>query len=239
MTSGSAPSGAPQRETRGPVDRDPRHAVPADREPRYRRAFGGPGDALRAALIVLVTAAITGGLTSVGQQYLPHELRSLANASGTWFAVVMAALVVARPRPVLAILLGILGLIVMNEAYGVISRWRGFYYGGGVTSIWNQIALVVGPGAGIAATWMRSPRPILVAVGASAPAAVLIGEGLFGLTVVSDTTSPVFWTIELAAGIGLVVVTAVTRFRTISAIGALLSASALGAALFYVVYSYL
>ena len=186
---------------------------------------------------MLVTAAVTGGLTSFGQQYLPHELRSLANASGTWFALVMGALVVARPRPVLAIILGVVGLIVMNEAYGVVSRWRGFYYGGSLSSMWNQIALLVGPVAGIAATWLWSPRPILVAVGASAPAAVLIGEGLFGLTIVSDTTSPVFWTIELAAGIGVVVVTAVTRLRSIPAIGVLVGASALGAALFYVVYS--
>ena len=237
MTSRSAPPGAPQPETRGLLDPNSRHAAPADEEPWFRRAFGAPGDALRAALIVLVTAAVTGALTSVGQQYLPDELRSLANASGTWFAVVTVALVVARPRPVLAILLGVLGLIVMNEAYGVVSRWRGFYYGGGVSSIWNQIALLVGTVAGIAATWLRSPRPVLVALGASAPAAVLIGEGLFGLTVVSDTTSPVFWTIELAAGIGVVVVTAVTRLRTIPSIGVLVGATALGAALFYVVYS--
>jgi hypothetical protein len=234
MTSGSARSATRQREARGSLEQDPR---PADRDRWYRRALGAPRDALRAVLIVLVTAAITGGLTSLGQQYLPDELRSLANASGTWFAVVMAALVVARPRPVLAIILGVLGLIVMNEAYGVVSRWRGFYYGGGLSSMWNQIALLVGPVAGIAATWLRSPRPILVAVGASAPAAVLIGEGLFGLTVVSDTTSPVFWIIELAVRIGVVVVTSVTRLRAVSAIGVLVGASALGAALFYAVYS--
>ena len=125
----------------------------------------------------------------------------------------------------------------MNEAYGVVSRWRGFYYGGGVSSIWNQVALVVGPAAGIAATWLRSPKPLLVALGASAPAAVLIGEGLFGLTVVIDTTSPVFWTIEFAAGIAIVVVTAVRRLRTVPSITVLVGASALGAAMFYLVYS--
>lgn len=237
MTSGTAPSQARLREARGPLKPDPRREAPADQEPWQRRAFGAPGDALRAALIVLVTAAVTGGLTSFGQQYLPGELRSLANASGTWFVVVVGALVVARPSPVLAIILGILGLIVMNEAYGVVSRWRGFYYGGGVSSIWNQIAALVGPVAGIAATWLRSPRPVLVALGASAPAAVLIGEGLFGLTVVTDTTSPVFWSIEVAAGIAIVVVTAVRRLRTVPSTAVLVGASALGAALFYVVYS--
>ncbi len=216
MTPGSTPSVAPQREG--------------------RRAFGAPGDAVRAALVVLGTAAVTGALTSLGQQYLPDELRSLANASGTWFAVVLCALVVARPRPVLAIVLGALGLVVMNEAYGVVSRWRDFAYGGGFGSIWNLIALVVGPVAGIAATWLRSPRPVLVALGASAPAAVLLGEGLYGLTVVSDTTSPVFWTIELVAGVGVIVLTSVTRLRMLPAIGLLVGASALGAALFSVVY---
>lgn len=186
---------------------------------------------------MLVIAAVWGGLTSFGQQYLPHELRSLANASGPWFSVVMASIVVARPRLTLAIILGILGLIAMNEAYGVVSRWRGFPYGGGLTSIWNQIAILVGPVAGIAATWLRSPRPMLIALGAAAPAAVLIGEGLYGLTVISDTTSPVFWGIELAGGIGLVAIAAVVRVRTVAPTAVLVGASALGAALFYVVYS--
>lgn len=124
----------------------------------------------------------------------------------------------------------------MNEAYGAVSRWRGFPYGGGLTSIWNLIAVVVGPAAVIAATWLRSPRRELVALGVAAPAAVFIGEGLYGLTVISDTTSPVFWSIELAAGVGLVAITAV-RVRTIAAIGVLVGASALVAAMFYVVYS--
>lgn len=202
-----------------------------------RQAFGAPEQAIRAVLIVLVTAAVWGGLTSFGQQYLPVDVGSLANASGPWFAVVLGSIVVARPRLVLAIILGILGLIVMNEAYGVVSRSRGFPYGGGLTSIWNVIALFVGPVAGIAATWVRSSRPVFVALGVAAPAAVFIGEGLYGLTVISDTTSPVFWSLELAAGVGLLVIVALTRIRGIAAIGVLVGASALGAALFYAVYS--
>jgi hypothetical protein len=207
-----------------------------DRERWDQRVFGAPRDAIRATLIVLVTAAVWGGLTSFGQQYLPDELRSLANASGPWFSVVMASIAVAWPRLGLAIILGALGLIVMNEAYGVVSRGRGFPYGGGLTSIWNLIAVVVGPIAGIAATWIRSSRSVLVALGAAAPASVFIGESLYGLTVVSDTTSPVFWSIELAAGIALVAVAAI-RIRSLVAIGVLVGATALGAALFYAVYS--
>lgn len=200
------------------------------------RLLGPPALAAQATLTVLVTAALWGGLTSFGQEYLPDELRSFANASGPWFTAVLASIVIARPRLWLAITLGALGLIVMNEAYGVVSRWRGFPYGGGLTSIWNLIAVAVGPVAGIAATWLRTSRPVLVALGAAAPAAVFIGEGLYGLTAISDTTSPVFWSIELAAGIALVVVAAI-RVRTIAAMGVVVGANALGAALFYVVYS--
>lgn len=196
-----------------------------------------PAQVLRAALIVLGTAAVWGGLTSFGQQYLPDAMRSLANASGPWFAVVLGAIVAARPGLAVAIVLGVLGLIVLNESYGVVSRWRGFPYGGGLTNFWTQIALLVGPIAGIAATWLRSPRPVLVALGASAPAAVWIGEGLFGLTVIGDTTSPVFWSLELAAGVGLVAVIAVTRVRTLAGVATLVGASAFEAALFYLVYS--
>lgn len=200
------------------------------------RLLGPPALAARAVLVVLISTAVWGGLTSFGQQYLPDELRSFANASGPWFSAVLASIVIARPRLWLAITLGALGLIVMNEAYGVVSRWRGFPYGGGLTSIWNLIAVVVGPVAGIAATWLRSSRPVLVALGAAAPAAVFIGEGLYGLTAISDTTSPVFWSIEFTAGVALVAIVA-ARVRAIAAVAVLVGATALGAALFYVVYS--
>lgn len=200
------------------------------------QAFGTSGDVLRAVLGVLGTAAVWGGLTSFGQQYLPAELRSLANASGPWFAVVMGSIVLARPRLVLAIILGAAGLILMNEAYGFVSRWRGFPYGGGITSIWNVIAVAVGPIAGVAATWLRSSRPVLVALGVSAPASVFIGEGLYGLTAISDTTSPVFWGIELALGIGLVALAVVMRLRTVVSIAVLVGATGVGAAMFYTVY---
>lgn len=201
-----------------------------------RSAFGTPSQTTRAVLIVLVTAAVWGGLTSVGQGYLPEDLRSFANAAGPWFVVVMGAIVVARPRPALAVVLGILGFVVMNQAYGVVSSWRDYAYGGGFSSIWNLIALVAGPAAGIAATWLRTSRPVPIALGTAAACAVLVGEGLYGLTVIGDTTSPVFWAIELGAGLALLAVTAALRLRTIAGVAVLVAASAVGAAMFYVAY---
>ena len=199
-------------------------------------ALGPPRQAVRDALLVLGTAAVWGGLTSLGQQYLPDQVRSLANAAGPWFVVAMGSIVVARPRPVLAIVLGILSLAIMNEAYGIVSRLRDYPYSGGLSSIWNLVALIAGPVAGIAATWLRSSNPMLIALGAAAGVAVLTGEGLYGLVVIGDTTSPVFWSIEIAAGLCLASVAAL-RLRNIVATSVLVLASVLGAALFYAAYS--
>lgn len=202
-----------------------------------RSAFGTRQQAVRAVLVVLLTTAIGGGLTAPAQEYLSAQLGSLANASGTWLAVVMGSILVARPRLVLAIILGIVGFVVMNESYGLVSRWRGYPYAGGLSSVWNRLAFGVGPVVGVASTWLRSSRPVLVALGAAAPAAVFVGEGLYGLTVIAATTSPVFWTIELVAGVIVVVLAVVLRLRRVGAASVLLAATGVGAALFYLAYS--
>ena len=35
---------------------------------------------------------------------------------------------------------------------------------------------------------------------------VLVGEGIFGLTVIANTTSPVYWTLSVLAGLAILVV---------------------------------
>nr|WP_121251134.1 DUF6518 family protein [Nocardioides ferulae] len=52
-----------------------------------------------------------------------------------------------------------------------------------------------------------------LALGAGALAGVLVADGIYGLTVVDSSTSPVYWTLCLAAGAVLVTATAV-RLRT-------------------------
>ena len=149
-------------------------------------------------IVVLVTVVI-GGLTSPAQQYLPDALRSLANAAGPWFIVVFVAVRLGRSPLVLSIVLGIAGFLLLNISYGVVSELRGFPYS--VLNIWSIIAIPAGIVVGCAVTWLDSERKLVVALGAAAPAIVLLAEGIYGLTVVLATTGPVVWILELVGGV--------------------------------------
>jgi ABC-type enterochelin transport system permease subunit len=86
--------------------------------------------------------------------------------------------------------------------------------------------------AGLAAVWLRSHRPALIAAGTAVPSAILLGEGFYGLTVVLATTGPVVWILELVAGIAFIVLVCVRRLRSGRAIALCVGLSLLGAAAF-------
>ena len=148
---------------------------------------------------MIVITVLGGGLTSPAQQYLPDALRSLANAAGPWFVVVFVAVRLGRSPMLLAIILGILGFVLLNVSYGVVSELRGFPYS--ALNYWTVIAIPAGVVAGIAVTWFGSRRRLLVVLGAAAPAVVLVAEGIYGLIVVLATTGPVVWILELVAAV--------------------------------------
>jgi hypothetical protein len=155
--------------------------------------------ALRAIAIVVVVSVIFGGLTSPAQQYLPDALRPLANAAGPWFVVVLVAVRLGRSPMVLAIILGIIGFLLLTISYGVVTELRGGPWAFG--NIWMEVSIPAGVVVGVAATWLGSDRRALVALGASAPAVVLLAEGVYGLTVVLATTGPVVWILEIVGGL--------------------------------------
>jgi hypothetical protein len=163
------------------------------------RAFGTWPALLRAVAIVVLTAVVIGGLTSPAQQYLPDALRSLANAAGPWFVVVFVSVRLARSPLVLSILLGIAGFLLLNASYGVVSEIRGFPYS--VLNVWSVVAVPAGVAVGCAVSWLDSKRKPLAVLGVAVPAIVLVAEGLYGLTVVLDTTGPVVWILELVGGV--------------------------------------
>ena len=188
-------------------------------------------------ILAVVAAFVLGGLTSVGQQYLPEHLHSLANSAGSWTAICFAVLVLSRIRGWRAAGLGILVFIALNEGYGLVTRLKGFPYGILFENYWTIIALVIGPIVGLAASWVQSKRPALVALGAAAPATVLVGEGVYGLLYVSDTTSPVYWTGSIVVGAVFVVLMAVLRVRSVGWGILSIALTAIGAALFVLAYS--
>jgi hypothetical protein len=197
------------------------------------RALGTWQTVVRAAAIVVAATVVIGGLTSPAQQYLPDALRSLANAAGPWFVTVLAAVYAGRSRPIVAVVLGIAGFLLLNISYGVVSELRGFAYSAGPHNIWSILAFPVGVVAGLAASWLRSSRPMLVAMGAAAPAAVLLGEGMYGLTVNLATTGPVVWVLELVGGVALLVVVSLVSLRRVRPIALCAGLAVAGAVVLY------
>lgn len=188
-------------------------------------------------IAAVVLAFVLGGLTSVGQQFLPEHLYSLSNSAGSWTAICFVVLVLSRVRGWRAAGLGILVFIALNEGYGLVTRLKGFPYGVLFDNPWTFIAIVIGPIIGLAASWVQSARPALIALGAAAPATVLVGEGVYGLLFVADKTSPVYWTGSIVVGAVFVVLMAVFRMRRVGWGILSVALTAIGAALFVLTYS--
>jgi hypothetical protein len=189
---------------------------------------------MRLALAVLLAVA-GGALTSFGQSWLPDELRSLANSSGSWCAVAFGVALLPR-RPwgcVLAAVLGLLGLLAGYEATSVA---RGFAVSTGTVAEWVLAAVLVGPFLGVGAAGVVARRPWPAALGTGVLAGVLVGEGVYGLTVVADSTSPVYWTLSLVAG-ALVPALALARWAPRRTLVAAYGGAGVVAVLFRLVYA--
>jgi hypothetical protein len=169
-------------------------------------------DILRSAAVVLVFSLLVGGLTSPAQGFLPESVNSLANSAGGWSMLAFLGVWLSRARPLPGAVLGAVSFVAMVEAYGVVSLWRGHFFADPLSSMWIPIGLVAGPVIGLAAALVRhAPRGWTIA-GVATLSCVLVAEGVWGLRTVSDTTSPVYWTLEIVLGIAFVVA-AVRRGR--------------------------
>lgn len=179
-----------------------------------------------------------GGLTPYGQRYLPHGLTSFANSAGSWTALTFGLVYLSRSRTWLAALLGAGSFVVMNEVYGLVSNLRGSFYSAPFGSVFALVAVVAGPVVGFAASLVRSPVGFRRAVGCAVPAAVLVGEGVYGLTLIADTTSPVYWSLQILAGAAIATVVPLRNGVTVPATALGLVVTALGAIAFYAFYAF-
>jgi hypothetical protein len=171
-------------------------------EVRLRRLRESWRTAGRAAIVVVVFSLVVGGLTSPAQQYLPDQLHSLANSAGGWSMFAFLAVWLSRARPALGALLGAVSFVTMVEAYGLVSLWRGYFFADPFSSMWVPIGLCAGPVIGAAASLVRHASVPWMFAGVGVLSLVLLAEGVYGLTVVRDTTSPVYWRLEMAAAVG-------------------------------------
>lgn len=199
----------------------------------------GPLGLVVRSAIVAVAALVLGGLTSPAQGLLPEALSSFANSAGGWTLLTFAIVWAVRTPLWLSAVLGMVGFVLLVEGYRLVSEWRGYDYGEPFTGIFTIIGIVTGPIVGAAAALVRHPTPLWRGIGIAPVAAVLIGEGIYGLTVVADTTSPVYWVVQLVIGIVLTLVV-ILRPRMPVPIAALtLGLVAAGSAAFVAAYSWL
>jgi len=192
--------------------------------------------ALTATVVAAVGSLLLGGLTSFGQAYLPAPLRSFANSSGGWTMLAFLLVWAGRARPLLGAALGVVAFEGLVEGYGVVSSWRGFFYADPFSGIFSLIGFAAGPVLGVAASLTRWGRPRWQVLGVTPLVAVLVGEGVWGLRYVAETTGPVYWILQLVLGPVFLVV-AIRRFRPHRAEAVLaVATAAVGAAAFLGLY---
>lgn len=157
------------------------------------------------ALLVATGSLLLGGLTSVGQTVLPDALVSFANSAGGWTMLAFGLVWLTRVRLPIAAALGAVSFVLLIEGYRIVSGWRGFYYAEPFQDTFTLIGILAGPVVGLSATLVRSGPTRWGPLAASPVAAVLVGEGVYGLTVVAASTSPVYWALQIVLGVALVI----------------------------------
>lgn len=102
---------------------------------------------------------------------------------------------------------------------------------------WGMAAVVVGPVIGLAAAWTRSGSPQQTAFGAAAVSGVLIGEGIYGLRYIADTTYPPYWWASIVAGTLLLAAIARRRQLRRGFVALAIAVTVVGAAAFVAIFS--
>ena len=163
-------------------------------------------------LLVVVAALGLGALTDLGQSWLPQSTASLANSGGSWAAVafVLALLATGTGR---AMLWGLLGLAGLVGGYYATAILRDVAESPGSIRFWMLAAVIAGPLLGLAASWVRRGSPVAAALGAGAAAGLLGGESVYGLTAIAGSTSSLYWTIQLAVAVVLLIALDAWRVR--------------------------
>lgn len=179
------------------VDETPR--APRSSDARETTTAARIGAVAVTVAVVAGASLVLGGLTSFAQTFLPDALRPFANSASGW--TLLTALVVARARTGLALgaVLGALSFTALVVGYSIVSTWRGFPTS---EELFLVAAVVVGPFVGAAASALRRSG-VLAAIAVAVLAGIAIGEGAYGLLMVSATTGWAYWTLIGLIGVAL------------------------------------
>jgi Family of unknown function (DUF6518) len=186
--------------------------------------------------IVAAVALVLGFLTAYAQAWLPEDLGSLANSSGVWALVAFALALLASDARTAA-LYGCVALIALLVGYVLGTSARGFASGTALVVFWGAAAIVVGPALGLGAHWVKTETGLAAAVGIGVMSGVLIGEGVYGLAYIADTTYPPYWWGEVIVGVVLLSGVASRRLEGPGIVAIAVAVCALTATAFVLIYS--
>ncbi|GAA1123529.1 DUF6518 family protein [Nocardiopsis composta] len=169
----------------------------------------------RARILIRVGAVaggslLLGGLTFFAQGFLPASVSSFANSASGWTVLTVLLIYPARLSTAASAVLGAVSFVLLVIGYAAAAESQGLFYS---PVLFGAVGIVAGPFVGTAAAWLRSASRWRAAAGTALLAGIGIGEGGYGLTVIADTTSPVYWVAIAAAGLALLVGMLLRRIR--------------------------
>ncbi len=192
-----------------------------------------PGAALARAGAVSVASFVVGVFTSYTQGALPDAWRSFANSATGWTLLTVLLVFAARASTRLAAVLGAMSFVLLVLGYTAGAQLQGLSYN---PVLFGVVGLVVGPFVGVAAAWLRA-RGVHAALGTALLSGIFIGEAVYGLTVIADSTGPEYWVAAGAVGLLLLIGMLALRVRGgVPAMIAILGTAAVAAA-FLVAYT--
>lgn len=185
------------------------------------------------AVFVALASVLLGGLTFFAQGFLPGWFTSFANSASGWTLLTTVLVVLAGLPAGRSALLGAISFVLLTQGYSWAAALEGLYYNPMLFSI---IGVLVGPFVGLAACWLRQ-RGLRAALATAALTGVAVGESIHGLTVVADTTSPVYWILIGLAGLALLTLMLISRIRGWIPVVTASAGSAVVSTAFLVLYS--
>lgn len=183
--------------------------------------------------IVVILSFLVGGLTSWTQGLLPEGFRSFANSASGWTVVTALLVFWSRARTGTAAVLGAISFVLLVLGYSVASELRGLFYD---PLLFSTVGVAVGPFVGVAASWLRV-TDTRAALAVALLAGIGIGESVYGLTVIRETTSPVYWALIGVAAFALLTGLLARRIRGVLPVALALGGTAIVAAAFHIAYS--
>ncbi|GEA87801.1 DUF6518 family protein [Cellulomonas cellasea] len=171
---------------------DVTRALPPDARPDHRTGR------VRVAVVPLASAAL-GALTLTAQGALPDAAVPFANSAGGWTLLTVLLVLWSRARSRTAAVLGAASFVLLVLGYSASAHMHGLFYD---PTFFGTIGLVAGPVVGVATAWLRE-HGLRAALGTAVLAGIGLGEAVYGLTSVVESTGAAYWVVLGAGALAL------------------------------------